>query len=193
MKILLFTILFASNLVQAETTIYLVRHAEKITTTGVKNPDLTQIGQFRAHNIANFLSSAGITQIFSTKYNRTIQTAQPLADFLNIEIKYYDPSKLIEFSEMLKKSSGNILVVGHSNTTPKVANLLSGKMIKPIEEKEYDNLYQVIKMDDKIILNLFKTIPSYGLDNTKTKTTSDDHKAKMSIIMQPRTDSKNEN
>jgi|GEM_PF-1674983 len=169
MKKILFTLLFLSNIAIAETTIYLVRHAEKITTEGVKDPELTAIGHFRALNIAKQLSEVGITEIYSTNYKRTLQTAKPLADYLNLEIKNYDPRKLIEFSEEIKSKKGTILIVGHSNTTPKLTSLISGETVAPIEEQhEYDNLYQVIMTDTQTILNRFKSIPSYTLDDKQS-------------------------
>lgn len=161
MKHLLFILIFLSNSALAGSTVYLVRHAEKITTEGVENPDLTAIGKFRAQNIAKQLSKVGITEIYSSNYNRTLQTAQPLADFLKLEIKKYDPSKLVEFAERVKSMQGTILIVGHSNTTPNLTSLISGKKVHTIQDDEYDNLYQVISTKNETILNRFKTIPSY--------------------------------
>lgn len=166
MKIFLFILLFITNHSSAQTTIYLTRHAEKITSKDNKDPELTKIGEFRAINIAKQLSKVGISHIFSTDYNRTLQTAQPLADFLKIEIEKYDASKLPEFAEKIKSMHGAILIVGHSNTTPNLTALLSGKEVAPIHENEFDNLYQVIISKDDLLLNRFKSIPSYGLDSS---------------------------
>jgi broad specificity phosphatase PhoE len=169
MKKLLIALLIFSHICSAETTIYLVRHAEKVTTKDVKDPGLTAIGKFRALNIAKQLSEVGITKIFSTKYNRTMQTAQPLADFLDIQIEYYDPRQLTEFADKIKKMQGNFLIVGHSNTTPQLTQLLSSKDVKPIHEGEYDNLYQVIISENQTLLNRFKSIPSYDVKSTKSQ------------------------
>lgn len=162
-------LILLSGLSEAQTTIYLVRHAEKISTKDVKDPDLTQIGQFRALNIAKQLSKVGITDVYSTNYKRTMQTAKPLADHLKVAIKHYDPSKLKEFSQQIKSIQGNILIVGHSNTTPQLTSLISGKEVAPLSEHDFDNLYQVILLEDKTMLNHFKSIPSYEL-NTKINT-----------------------
>ncbi len=152
----------------AQTTLYFVRHAEKQNIVGLKDPELTPIGQFRANNIANQLSKAGIKHIFSTNYKRTLQTAQPLAEFLGLEIEIYNPSKPVAFSEKLKKLNSTALIVGHSNTTTQLASLVSGKALYPIAENEYDNMYQVILDGDKKMLNWLKTIPSYVV-KTKIK------------------------
>ncbi len=160
--------LISLNISIAQTTIYLVRHAEKESEE--KNPSLTVIGRFRAENIAKTLASVGITHIFSTDYVRTQETAAPLAQLLNLDIQSYNPSKLDEFSKYLLTINGVILVVGHSNTTPELTSLISQKTIDAIKENEYDNLYQVILVDDKIMLNRFRTIPSYFQLDSKTET-----------------------
>jgi broad specificity phosphatase PhoE len=160
---------FISSFAFADTTIYLVRHAEKITTQGDKDPGLTQIGLFRAQNIAKQLSSIGVTKIYSTEYKRTMQTAQPLADFQSLEITTYNPRNLDQFAEQLKQTNSVVLVVGHSNTTPYLAQLLSNKEVPAIEEDEYDNVYQVIITENSTILNRFKSIPSYALNAPKMR------------------------
>ena len=118
MKKLSLFLVFISGFAFADTHIYLVRHAEKIVSEGVNDPELTPIGLFRADNIAKQLSSVGVTQIFSTEYKRTMQTAKPLADYQSIKITPYDASDLEAFAEQLKQIQGTVLVVGHSNTTP---------------------------------------------------------------------------
>jgi len=169
MKKFIIALLFLSNFSIADNTVYLVRHAEKLIIKGEHNPELTAIGQFRALNIAKQLSEVGITDIYSTQYNRTIQTARPLADLLNLEIKDYDPRNLEEFANQIKSTKGTILIVGHSNTTPMLTSLISGKVVKPIAENEYDNLYQIITTEHQIILNRFKSIPSYELNRPEPK------------------------
>ena len=164
MKKLLIMLLFFTGIASSDTTIYLVRHAEKIIEKDKINPELTQIGLFRAQNIAKQLSSAGVTKIFSTNYKRTMQTAQPLADYQGIEITQYDPSKLEEFAQELKQIQGVVLVVGHSNTTPQLTQFLSNQDINAIEENEYDNVYQVIITEHMTIVNRLKSIPSYALN-----------------------------
>jgi broad specificity phosphatase PhoE len=163
MKKILFIFAFLfTNVSFAQTTIYLVRHAEKIISKN-EDPGLTAIGMYRARNLAKQLKNADITHIFSTGYKRTQQTAQPLAKSLDIEVKSYDPSKLEAFAKELKQINGNILVVGHSNTTPKLTQLLSGKNIAEIKEYEYDNLYQVILSKDKAFVKRSYIAPSTNL------------------------------
>lgn len=169
MKKLFVLTLFIANFALADSTIYLVRHAEKVISKTDKNPKLTQIGEFRAQNIAKLLSSAGVTKIFSTDYDRTMQTAKPLADYQSIEITQYDAKNLEAFADQLKKLEGTIFVVGHSNTTPQLTQLLSGVEINKMEEDEYDDVYQVIKTQNKTIVNRLKSIPSYALNKPQMR------------------------
>jgi hypothetical protein len=68
----------------------------------------------------------------------------PLADALGIQPAVYDASDLDAFTAVLRSSPGRHLVVGHSNTTPGVAEALGGDPGSPIEPLEYDRLYLVI-------------------------------------------------
>lgn len=127
--------------IATEHEIYLVRHAEKQTGD---NPALTDAGQTRANTLADLLSDKGLTEIYSTDYKRTLQTAAPIAERTRLEVKLYDASDLEAFAEVLKAKQGVILVVGHSNTTPPLAAALGGAPGTPIDEStEYDRLYVI--------------------------------------------------
>lgn len=136
-------------------TIYLVRHAEK-QTDGTKNPSLTQQGQQRAEKLAQMLKLNNIKRIFSTQYKRTMQTALPLSKQLKIDIEFYDPRKLLLFANDIKTLKENILIVGHSNTTPVLVELLGGKSFGSIKDNEYDRLYVLEKYNDEIESKLLK-------------------------------------
>lgn len=121
--------------------IFLVRHAEKMAGP---DPDLTVMGQARATALADLLIDAEITRIYSSDYNRTRQTAAPLADALGMKVALYDPRDLSGFASTLTEMTGHILVVGHSNTTPQLTELLGGDGGSDIvEATEYDRLYIV--------------------------------------------------
>lgn len=120
-------------------TLYLVRHAEK---QAGDDPALTEAGTARAETLADLLESEGIEAIWSTDYARTRDTAAPLADRLDLEVRLYDPSDLPGLTEQLKAEAQTALVVGHSNTTPELAEALGGEGGEPIDEpREYDRLY----------------------------------------------------
>ncbi len=126
------------------TVIYLVRHAEKLADS---DPGLTDKGVARADALAGLLAAKGITQVFSTDYKRTRMTAAPTAKQSGVEITLYDPRTLKQFAEQLaataKAAKGNILVVGHSNTTPVVTSFLTNTDYPMLNEDQYDHLYIV--------------------------------------------------
>ncbi|GAA4241198.1 MULTISPECIES: phosphoglycerate mutase family protein [Winogradskyella] len=134
------------------TTYYLIRHAEKDRSDKTnKNPDLTKKGLQRAENWAKHLKNVKFDAVYSTEYNRTTQTAIPTAKLNNIDIQFYNPSNLMT-EEFLDKTKGKtVLIVGHSNTIPKLANsLLSKQKYADIADDNNANLYKVtIKKEEK--------------------------------------------
>ena len=141
-----------------DSMIYLVRHAEKILDQS--DPDLTEWGHKRAEFLADLLEGKGVTHIHSSDYIRTRNTAAPLAKRLGLEIEIYDPSDLETFAAHLKTLDGVHLVVGHSNTTPPLVDLLEGEGGEPINEaSEYDRLYIVSRKDGKIASQLIRYGP----------------------------------
>lgn len=134
-------------------SIFLVRHAEKQAVQD--DPKLTQCGKFRAKQIADMLEHTKIKRIYSTAYQRTMATAAPFAQQQKLAIKHYSPAKLNQFAQKLLKEKENALVVGHSNTTPQLAALLSELDVADITEKEYRNLYQIQISNSGKTLTLF--------------------------------------
>ena len=80
--LLLLSGLFISP-VAAQSTIFIVRHAEKATSGG-DNPDLSEAGRARAETLASMLKDAGVSAIYVTEFKRTQQTADPLAKMLHL-------------------------------------------------------------------------------------------------------------
>lgn len=138
---------------EASYSIYLVRHAEKQATKD--DPKLSQCGELRAKQLATLLEHAEIKHIYSTPYQRTMATATPLSKQKKLAIKQYSPAKLVQFAQKLLKRQQNTLVVGHSNTTPQLAALLSEMNVAKLTEKDYQNLYQIQVSDSGKTLTLF--------------------------------------
>lgn len=143
----------------SSTTIILVRHAEKMKDSN--DPNLTQEGLKRAEKLKNILASLPLDEVYSTVYNRTLQTATPSAKAQSLEVRDYDPRALKEFSQsVLKNHEGeNILIVGHSNTTPNLLNFfMEEKVVDSIDESDYGNIY-IINIENgnqgKVVLGRF--------------------------------------
>jgi len=110
------------------TTYYLIRHSEKDRSNPEnRNPDLSTEGQQRAERWADYFSDKNIEAVYSTNYNRTIQTATPTAEANNLEIQFYDPTNMYDDAFIKETKGKNVLVLGHSNTTPQFANKIIGK------------------------------------------------------------------
>lgn len=104
-------------------TYYFIRHAEK-DRTDPDNPDpeLNQDGLDRAIRWAEVFDPIDLDVIYSTNYERTSMTAAPTSVKKNIDVKYYDPDT-IDIEQFKAENEGlNVLVVGHSNTTPDFVN-----------------------------------------------------------------------
>jgi broad specificity phosphatase PhoE len=121
--------------------ILLVRHAE--TAGEGSDPELSEEGSRRAERLADLLAEEGVERIFSTDLRRTRDTAAPLAGRLGLEVELYDHRALPDLAERLRAEGGVVLVVGHSNTTPALVELLGGDPGEPIAHDEHDRLYRV--------------------------------------------------
>ncbi|MGZ5255272.1 MAG: SixA phosphatase family protein [Flavitalea sp.] len=119
---------------------YVVRHAEK--EIGGQDPDLSPIGYQRADALKEELLNQKIKQIYSTNTKRTMQTAKPLSDAINVPIKNYGAVPDALFLDFIQLKKKNTLIVGHSNTVDEIVNGLTGEeKLKDLEDKTYDRLY----------------------------------------------------
>ena len=146
---------------EGTTLVYLVRHAEKAAEPA-DDPPLTPVGSERADLLANLLKDAGLTHIHSSRFERTRQTAQPVADSTGLEIQYYNHLNLAGLASALKETPGRHLVVGHSNTTPAMVEFLGGDPGEPIDEAtEYDRLYLVVlHTDERVSTTVLRIVRS---------------------------------
>lgn len=134
----------------AGTTVVVVRHAEK-STDDTKDPSLSVAGQQRARDLSTALKDAGVTDVYVTQYKRTRQTAEPLAQASGIPIveRPINAANSATYAqdlarEILMRSAGkSVLVVGHSNTVPDIVKALSGSVVPPITDAEYDHIFIV--------------------------------------------------
>lgn len=131
-------------------TYYLIRHAEKERSDSTdRNPELTEKGLQRAENWATHFKDVKFDMVYSTDYNRTKQTAMPSAKANNVELQFYNPSNMKIEEFMVKTKGKTVLIVGHSNTTPKFTNGLLGEpKYEDIADDNNSNLYIVTVTND---------------------------------------------
>jgi phosphohistidine phosphatase SixA len=121
-------------------TVFLVRHAEKVSMA--RDAILSPQGHKRADCLAHTLGDAGIQVIFATGLVRTQQTAKPLARKLGLKattVEYKDTAGLVE--KLRGISDKTILVVAHSDTLPEIIEKLGAGKVDPIKEDEFDRLF----------------------------------------------------
>ena len=138
------------NAVQPVSTFYLIRHAEKDRSNPSDNdPELTQQGLGRAMHWAEILDDVPLDAIYTTDYQRTSMTAAPASVKQDINVTYYQPGQ-VDIEQFKADNLGkNVLVVGHSNTTPEFVNALIGtEKYAPIRDDENGNLFIVQLVGD---------------------------------------------
>jgi 2,3-bisphosphoglycerate-dependent phosphoglycerate mutase len=133
MKNLLILLIFVCASASAQTTFILVRHAEK--ESGAADPMLSKEGEARAQSLVRLLDKQKVDAIYSTNFNRTKNTVKPLADAKGISVQIYEKDPDVG------KMSGTVVICGHSNTIPALANKLLGKeQFKTFEDSDYGNI-----------------------------------------------------
>lgn len=122
--------------------VYVVRHAEK-STAPANNPLLSDVGSERAIELKESLKQKHIKKIYSTNTTRTLSTAAPLGQVMNVKTEIYPSTPDSVFMKTLKSNATNQLVVGHSNTVDDIVNMLAGRKViaADLSDAEYDNLY----------------------------------------------------
>ena len=135
-----------NNLLGPEiTTYYFIRHAEK-DRSDPENPDpeLNQRGLGRAMHWAEILKDANINAIYTTDFRRTTMTAAPTEVKYDLIRQYYDPS-LLDIATFKADNLGkNVLVVGHSNSTPDFVNKMIGEeKYSPMDDDDNGSLFIV--------------------------------------------------
>ncbi|MEO5647606.1 MAG: phosphoglycerate mutase family protein [Chitinophagaceae bacterium] len=146
-------IVFVSSLLLLScksTTIYLVRHAEK-NAQPTDNPHLTDEGKTRAIILRDLLKDKDVRHIYSTNYHRTMETATPLSSSTGVNIEIYKNDTLGKFLNKIKALSGNVLIVGHSNTAITMLDSLRlTHTIKSIPDNDYDNLFIILVKNGRV-------------------------------------------
>jgi broad specificity phosphatase PhoE len=129
--------------------VLLVRHAERAAEPKA-DPGLTPQGQQRAQALAAALEQAGVTAIISTQFQRTRQTAAPLAAARGLTPQVVEARRgedhVAAVTAAVRQLSGVVLVVGHGNTVPQIAAALAGASAgQPIDfcETSYSHLLAV--------------------------------------------------
>jgi broad specificity phosphatase PhoE len=141
------------SLADAQSTIFMVRHAEKAESAS-DDPDLSGAGRARAEALTKMLKDVGIAAIYATEFKRTQQTAAPLAKVLGLEVAIVPGKETTTLSTKLRNLHADALVVGHSNTIPELIKALGVATSITISDTDYDNLFLVVLSEKPRLIRL---------------------------------------
>jgi broad specificity phosphatase PhoE len=120
----------------------LVRHAERVQSAMTDDAPLTDAGRARAQKLAAMLAKAGVDAIYVTRFQRTKDTAQPLADALHVTpIEKSDTGELV--ADLKQHTDDTVLVVGHSDTVPDVIKAFGGPSVT-IGDDDFGDLFVLV-------------------------------------------------
>lgn len=145
--------LLTANAAPAE--IYLVRHAEKLKSAD-QDPPLSPCGLAQAEAMAALLP-ASLSDIYYTDYQRTRQTAQQVKRTQSAAtLRSYNAADLAPLATTILQQDNTVLVVGHSNTTPALIQLLGLSPAPAISEHDYGVLYQLKQSGPGYVLQTYR-------------------------------------
>ena len=133
-----------SSVAYAQRAVFLVRHADRLDQS--EDSPLSQAGEGRAQRLAGLLKEAGITAIYTSQFQRTIKTAEPLARVLKISpvsLPVTDREGLFKRIQTEHREE-IVLIVGHDRSVPALLKLLGHPEDITIAPNEYDNLFVVV-------------------------------------------------
>lgn len=140
--VLLVLLIAASALsAAAQSTVYVVRHAERASTE--TDSPLSTAGRTRAEALAAVLVDAGLRHVYTTNLARTRETAAPAAQQAGVtpvEIAAKDIPAFVAGVRATLRDGEATLVVGHSNTVPALVEGLSGHKVPEFAHDEHSRL-----------------------------------------------------
>ncbi len=130
----------------AQQAVFLVRHAERQDNSD--DSPLSAAGRARAAKLADMLRDAGITAILVTQFQRTAQTAQPLADRLKLKMQPMTAADTAAIVARVRAAAptDRILVVSHGDTLPVILKDLGSPEAVTLGD-EFDNLFVLVPRD----------------------------------------------
>jgi broad specificity phosphatase PhoE len=123
--------------------VVLVRHGEKATEGG-NDPSLSDAGRVRAQALADALAMTTPTTIIVSSLKRTAETAAVVSAKTGVVPTVIaiggGAQHVADVAAAVRKATGVVLVVGHSNTVPAIVEALAGAPAEAMPETEYDRL-----------------------------------------------------
>lgn len=132
-------------------TLVMVRHAE--TTADPDDPHLSEAGKTRAAALAKALSDTRLATIITTDALRTIETAEPLAQALNIPTESVPINETYAQDMVRRLNNGyrdrSVLIVGDAGALNELAKAFGINAGAKIARDAHDDLF-VIEYDGEL-------------------------------------------
>jgi broad specificity phosphatase PhoE len=130
--------------IYAQRAVFLIRHADRLNDS--QDTPLSKAGEARAQLLVSLLKDAGITAIYTSQFQRTIKTAEPLASALNIKpISIPNTDRDGLFKRIRAENRDDVvLIVGHDSSVPALLKMFGHRVDVTIGPNEYDNLFVLI-------------------------------------------------
>ena len=136
-----------ASVAYAQRAVFLVRHADRLDDS--EDTPLSKAGEARAQLLAGLLKDAGVTAIYTSQFQRTIKTAEPLANSLKIKPVNIHTGDNAGLFRRVRSDNGNdiVLIVGHDKSVPALLKLFGHPADITIAPTEYDNLFVLVPKD----------------------------------------------
>ncbi len=131
-------------------TIYIVRHAEKVSG---KDPVLTREGELRSGDLLRKLKKHPPELIYVSQFKRTALTADSLRLQLNIDTFHYTAEQTADsLMKVLRLKNNCILIIAHSNTIPSIIKKFVATEDIIIPDEQFDDLFIIRFKKGKLLL-----------------------------------------
>jgi broad specificity phosphatase PhoE len=139
---------FTASSAAAQEVVYVARHAEQVAD--VEDPPLSEEGRARAWMLREFFRDAGLTAVYATELRRNTETGAMVTEPLGFEATLVRAASLDGLVARVQREQphGRVLIVGHSNTVPKILEELGYPNEITIDHHEFDNLFIVMPAAD---------------------------------------------
>lgn len=134
----------AAAVMAQDKTIILVRHAEKGADTEQNgDPSLSAAGSERARRFAKRIAGLRPGAFYASEYKRTKETIEPIARKRGKPVDTYDTRSLKDLVDAVMASKiKRVVIAGHSNTIPAIANaFINKKLLRDMEDTEYSVIW----------------------------------------------------
>ena len=134
---------FIGASLHAQTTIILVRHAER-ASQAMDSP-LNDAGFARARELARVLADVNVSAVYATSFIRTQQTVAPLAEERHLKPVILETSEtyardlIADINEHHKNQT--VVVASHSDRIPAILKELGVANPPEVKTTEYDDLF----------------------------------------------------